>query len=444
MAEGDIAYDPTYMAGMPPASSRERGSSRLRRAARRLAKGGYRAQAGELMLEAARARLNEPSIMTPAFRSAVEQGREVVAATRRSHFDDALDFERDVAPMRHQFFQDIGQAGLPVEQQEMLANRFMPMLDDEVFERRQRVQKVRKDEQAFEQAQLNLQNARKATKRQREVEGILPNIVDQINPIISADATSSDKISALSALKLSHPTAITDPRLTALFDTAYTQVAGQREDEKTAARQKFDTALAAARTGSLEVVNEFYAPDDAIGRDLGALARAVNSGTASKAELARAEDDLQEKQSGLEYYLTRLTEADKEVNSSMTAFAKGGDDFEPPSQQAGDGAAPALSVSEFRKMQFIRVARVLRDVIGQDRFDKTDFADVNLENISSKELVKEFASLLRLTRDAISAKRDELSGRRYSTLPATGERPATASGRQSLFDRKFGVSSTRQ
>ena len=443
MAEGDIAYDPTYMAGMPPASSRERGSSRLRRAARRLAKDGYRAQAGELMLEAARARLNEPSIMTPAFRSAIEQGRGVVAATRRSHFDDSLDFERDVAPMRHQFFQDIAHPGLPVEQQEMLANRFVPMLDNEVFERRQRVQKVRKDDQAFEQAQLNLQNARKATKRQREVEGILPNIVDQINPIINADATSSDKISALSALKLSHPTAITDPRLTALFNTAYTQVAGQREDEKTSSSQKFNTALAAARTGSLAAVNEFYAPDDVIGKDLGALARAVNSGVASKAELARAEDALKHKQSGLEYYITRLTEADKEVNSSMTAFAKGGDDFETPSE-GGGVKSPPLSVAEFRKMQFIRVSRVLRDVIGQDRFDKTDFASVDLETISAKELVTEFAALLRQTRDAISTKRDELSGRRYNTLPTTEERPATASGRQSLFARKFGVPPTKQ
>tara|TARA_Y100000814_G_C12286632_1_gene386975 strand:- start:129 stop:1085 length:957 start_codon:yes stop_codon:yes gene_type:complete len=318
----------------------------------------------------------------------------------------------------------------------------MPLLDNEVFERQQRAQKLRRDEVAFEQAQLNLQTARDATKRQREVEGILPNVVDQINPIISADATSSDKISALSALKLKHPTAITDPRLSAVFNTAYTQVAGQREDEKTSARQKFDTALAAARTGSTEVVNEFYAPDDSIGRDLSALARAVNSGAVSKAELKRAEDALVQKQSGLEYYLTRLSEADKEVNSSMTAFAKGRDELAMPSQ-TGEAAGAPLSVEDFRKMQFVRVSRVLRDVIGQERFDKTDFADVDLEKISSDELVKQFAALLRQTRDAISSKRDELSGRRYSSLPSSGDQPSTASGRQSLFERKFGVSPIR-
>ena len=438
MAAGDNTFDPTYMAGMAAAVPTGRESSRLRRAANRLRRQGYRSEAGKMMLDAENMRLNEPSIMTPAFRSAVAQGRETVAAARRSHFDDALDFERDIAPMRQQFFQGLGQAGLPAGQQEMLANRFMPLLDNEVVDRQQRAQKVRKDEVAFEQAQLNLQNTRKATKRQREVEGILPNIVDQINPIISADAASTDKISALSALKLKHPTAITDPRLTALFNTAYTQVAGQREDEKTSARQKFDTALAAARTGSLAVVNEFYAPDDDIGRDLGALARAVNSGAASKAELAKAEDALEQKQSGVEYYLTRLPEADKEVNSSMAAFAKGGDDFEAPTEGGVKGTV--LSVDEFRKMQFVRVSRVLRDVIGQERFDKTDFAGINLEKISSKELVKEFAALLRQTRDAISAKRDELSGRRYNTLPTTEGQPATASGRQSLFARKFGVS----
>lgn len=442
MAEGDIAYDPNYMSGMAAAVPTGRQSSRLRRAAERLRRQGYRSEAGKMMLEAENMRLNEPSIMTPAFRSAVEQGRETVAAARRSHFDDTIDFERDIAPMRQQFFQDIARPGIPIGQQEMLANRFMPLLDNEVFERQQRAQKLRRDEVAFEQAQLNLQTARDATKRQREVEGILPNVVDQINPIISADATSSDKISALSALKLKHPTAITDPRLSAVFNTAYTQVAGQREDEKTSARQKFDTALAAARTGSTEVVNEFYAPDDSIGRDLSALARAVNSGAVSKAELKRAEDALVQKQSGLEYYLTRLSEADKEVNSSMTAFAKGRDELAMPSQ-TGEAAGAPLSVEDFRKMQFVRVSRVLRDIIGQERFDKTDFADVDLENISSDELVKQFAALLRQTRDAISSKRDELSGRRYSSLPSSGDQPSTASGRQSLFERKFGISPIR-
>ncbi len=435
MAVGDNILGPGYMTGMAKAVPTGRESSRLRRAAQRLRRQGFRAEAGQMMLDAEKMRLNEPSIMTPGYRSAVAQGREVAAAAQRSIFDDTLDFERDIAPMRQQFFQNLSGPGITPQEREMLANRFAPLLDHEVSVREERARKARKEELAFEQAQLNLQNVRKATKQQREVEGLLPNVVAQIDPIIMSASPSSDKIAALSAVRLKNPRLMTDPRLAAVFNTAYSQVAGQREDEKIAARQKFDTALAAARTGSPDVVREFYGPDDAIGRDLGALASAVRSGNITKRELDLQEEGVIQRQKGLESYLGRLDNSDKEINSAMAAFARGKDDAMVPTQAGGGKALPVL---EFRKMQFERVARILRDIVGQEQYDKTPFADVDLETIKDDELVKQFSSLLRHTRDAISDKRDAVFGRRYNSLTDKDPKPAAPST-LSEFQRAFGV-----
>jgi hypothetical protein len=59
-----------------------RESSKIKRAARRLRKKGYSGEAGKMFAAAETARLNEPSIMTPAFRAEQRFAGELANAAR--------------------------------------------------------------------------------------------------------------------------------------------------------------------------------------------------------------------------------------------------------------------------------------------------------------------------------------------------------------------------
>ena len=69
-----------------------RESSRLKRAARRLRKKGYSGEAGKMFAAAEAARLNEPTIMTPQFKSEQQTASDLVSYAQTVASDPTFDY----------------------------------------------------------------------------------------------------------------------------------------------------------------------------------------------------------------------------------------------------------------------------------------------------------------------------------------------------------------
>jgi len=69
------------------------------------------------------ARLQEPSIMRPEFRELDQAARDIQALQAQATAG-GLDFERDIAPLRGQFFGSLGSSGLSSSEQQMLVDKY--------------------------------------------------------------------------------------------------------------------------------------------------------------------------------------------------------------------------------------------------------------------------------------------------------------------------------
>ena len=167
-----------------------RESSRLKRAARRLRKKGYSGEAGKMFAAAETARLNEPSIMTPAFRSEQKTASDLISYAQTVASDPTFDYEKDIAPLRQAFFGNLSASGLPDDQKEMIAGRYTPefnSISDRAIKDRASLRSVRNSDAAFQAQQLQLAAAKKDFKNQRETEEMVPEMASSLENILRDD-----------------------------------------------------------------------------------------------------------------------------------------------------------------------------------------------------------------------------------------------------------------
>ena len=196
------------------AVSLDRDSSRLKRAARRLRKKGYSAEAGKMMMASETARLNEPSTMTPLFRSQQNQAHELVSYAQTIATDPTFDYEKDIKPLRQAFFGGVATSGLPDQQQDMIASRYAPEFDsieDRAIKDRRSLQDIRSADIAFQGAQLQLAETHKKIQREREAEEMMPEMAERLDNILSGDETAANKYQGVASFINNNPNFFTSP-----------------------------------------------------------------------------------------------------------------------------------------------------------------------------------------------------------------------------------------
>lgn len=166
----------------PSGSSRRstgRTSSKFKRAARRLARQGHAAQAGKFAELAESARMLEPSTMRPEFRE-LEGVAQGIKALEDEAIASGIDFEKDIAPLRGEFFQAINDAGsLSGDEKQMLRDRYGKgfkedalAVDERAAQKAQRdVAQKQADAAAWKQGQAekDAKLERKALKKMDEI-----------------------------------------------------------------------------------------------------------------------------------------------------------------------------------------------------------------------------------------------------------------------------------
>ena len=193
-------------------SSLDRESSRLKRAARRLRRKGYSAEAGKMMMASETARLNEPSTMTPMYRAQQNQAHDLVSYAQTIATDPTFAYEKYSKPLRQALFGGLATSGLPDNQQDMLTSRYAPEFDsieDRAVKDRSNLQSIRNSDLAFQNAQLQLAEARKKIQREREAEEMMPEMADRLDNILSSDQPGAKNYQGVASFKNSNPNFIT-------------------------------------------------------------------------------------------------------------------------------------------------------------------------------------------------------------------------------------------
>ena len=235
--------------------SLDRNSSRLKRASRRLAKKGFRGEAGKMAAAAEMARLQEPSIMRPEFRELDQAARDIQALQAQATAG-GLDFERDIAPLRGQFFGSLGSSGLSSSEQQMLVDKYASGFTGDALaaeelqaKRAERDMRTRASEQAFQAASEKLSAFRRDIGKDREVEDMLGGLSGRIGNIMTGPESREVKLQKIGILSRDPQVAalMDRPRIASMVGSARAELTGERQYEDAAKRADRSFGLQAAQ-----------------------------------------------------------------------------------------------------------------------------------------------------------------------------------------------------
>ena len=253
-------------------SSLDRESSRLKRAARRLRKKGYSAEAGKMMMASETARLNEPSTMTPMYRAQQSQAHDLVSYAQTVATDPTFDYEKDIKPLRQAFFGGVATSGLSANQQDMITSRYAPEFDsieERAIKDRSNLQSIRNSDLAYQNAQLQLAEAKNKIQREREAEEMMPEMAERLDNILSGDEPAASKYQGVTSFINKNPNFFTSPAGSKLANNALTsipqtsQLRSRTDALDPAVRLAVDAALNANSVSGMEKIIQDHrlAPD---------------------------------------------------------------------------------------------------------------------------------------------------------------------------------------
>tara|TARA_R100000808_G_scaffold16581_1_gene37338 strand:- start:648 stop:1817 length:1170 start_codon:yes stop_codon:yes gene_type:complete len=180
-----------------------------------------------MMMASETARLNEPSTMTPMYRAQQNQAHDLVSYAQTIATDPTFDYEKDIKPLRQAFFGGLATSGLPDNQQDMLTSRYAPEFDsieDRAVKDRSNLQSIRNSDLAFQNAQLQLAEARKKIQREREAEEMMPEMADRLDNILSSDQPAAKKYQGVASFINSNPNFFTSPAGSKLANNALSSI----------------------------------------------------------------------------------------------------------------------------------------------------------------------------------------------------------------------------
>lgn len=219
--------------------SKDRTSSKYKRAARRLRKKGYGAEAGKMALQAEVERLNEPTIMRPEHRELEAREQERLLQMRRAASPSAYDPSQSMADLRGNFFSDISAANLPASEQAMFSNRFETKLSD-----------MSKQQKAY----TDLQAAQRKNRDEQRVAQLTPLVTSRVREIMASSDSDSNKQKKLTSTMLSPNIAptLSNTTISSIFTSASDQLKVNKTD-----KQRMDTFIEKQVTkGDTQFVNQ--------------------------------------------------------------------------------------------------------------------------------------------------------------------------------------------
>tara|TARA_R100001594_G_scaffold74010_2_gene108584 strand:- start:19942 stop:21330 length:1389 start_codon:yes stop_codon:yes gene_type:complete len=408
-----------------------RESSRLFRTIKQATEAGVPASAlTDIGRRAVNLRATEPAVSRPEFRALEREGTQIAALAQRASIDPDIDFERDVAPLRAQYFSDVSSQynNLSGREQEMLRSRFTSPLISEPSRAMAEAQKKERAEVDFAQSLLNLRHAADKTRTARLAEGKLPALSRSLGDIISSPQSPVDKLTSITKLGLQNPNIAGDPRVVSMINSAVASVTGRQQAERYRDNQTFQIALQAAQAGLTQDINMLF-PDtsDPKGSALRALAKGVAEGQITDNDAKLEADRLRREHDYGTYALRQLDIIRKNVSVLEEDY------FGIDPTQSTPEASTAM-----KKATINRAIDELRDLIGEEEVERLGFSETKVANTAEGQLDKLFSSIISTTRAMLRRKRVTAEDQGY----AGGEQSRQASKTVNRMLGKRGEEST--
>ena len=220
----------------------DRDSSRLKRASRRLAKKGFRAEAGKMMAASESARLQEPTIMRPEFRELQQAGRDIAALQAQATSE--LDFDRDIAPLRGDFFDAVGSSGLSDSERNILVDKFAPEFTKSGLGQLDVESKITANqlaEQSFEGAKMQQETQRRALEIQRDTDAVLGDLSKALEQATTGGTPEEKEEKIYSIARSLDPRLLSNPDISKTLQLPLSQIADKRKIEADKSRASLTT-----------------------------------------------------------------------------------------------------------------------------------------------------------------------------------------------------------
>ena len=222
--------------------SLDRDSSRLKRAARRLAKKGFRSEAGKMMAASESARLQEPTIMRPEFRELQQAGRDIAALQAQATSE--LDFDRDIAPLRGEFFDAVGSSGLSDTERNILVDRFAPEFTKSGLGQLDVESKLMANqlaEQSFEGAKMQQEKQRRDLEIQRDTDAVLGDLSKALERATTGGTLEEKEEKIYDIARRLDPRLLSNPDISKTLQLPLSQIADRRKTEADKSRASLTT-----------------------------------------------------------------------------------------------------------------------------------------------------------------------------------------------------------
>ena len=222
--------------------SLDRDSSRLKRAARRLAKKGFRSEAGKMMAASESARLQEPTIMRPEFRELQQAGRDIAALQAQATSE--LEFDRDKAPLRGEFFDAVGSSGLSDTERNILVDRFAPEFTKSGLGQLDVESKLMANqlaEQSFEGAKMQQEKQRRDLEIQRDTDAVLGDLSKALERATTGGTLEEKEEKIYDIARSLDPRLLSNPDISKTLQLPLSQIADRRKTEADKSRASLTT-----------------------------------------------------------------------------------------------------------------------------------------------------------------------------------------------------------
>lgn len=231
--------------------SLDRDSSRLKRASRRLAKKGFRSEAGKLMAASEMAKMQEPTIMRPEFRELDQAGRDIQALQAQATGD--LDFDRDIAPLRGQFFEALQASGLSNRERNILTDKFAPQfskagLDQLDVEGKQTANEMAK--LTFEGAKMQQEKMRKDFELDKEAQTQLGALSRELE-VATSEGSDSEKENKIFTIARKYSPYLSNTNVAKAIELPLSQIANKRQADQGKLRSSLSVLAAGQGLGAL-------------------------------------------------------------------------------------------------------------------------------------------------------------------------------------------------
>ena len=222
--------------------SLDRDSSRLKRAARRLAKKGFRSEAGKMMAASESARLQEPTILRPECRELQQAWRDIAALQAQATSE--LDFDRDIAPLRGEFFDAVGSSGLSDTERNILVDRFAPEFTKSGLGQLDVESKLMANqlaEQSFEGAKMQQEKQRRDLEIQRDTDAVLGDLSKALERATTGGTLEEKEEKIYDIARSLDPRLLSNPDISKTLQLPLSQIADRRKTEADKSRASLTT-----------------------------------------------------------------------------------------------------------------------------------------------------------------------------------------------------------